>query len=101
MVGAADSAFSPNTAVTLATAATGTANLTATLDTGAFNQTIGGLMASPNTAGSAAAINVGTGKTLTINGAITFGSNLAPTDVSNITGTGGGTLSQSAQAAPS
>ncbi|MDB6119772.1 MAG: outer rane autotransporter barrel domain protein, partial [Verrucomicrobiaceae bacterium] len=91
VLGGADNSF-PLGTLTVANATTGTANLVATLDTGAFNQTIGGLTLSPNTTGSSATVNIATGKTLTVNGSVTIGSNTSTTDVTKANFTGGGNL---------
>lgn len=92
LIGGADNAFSPNSIITVGNSTTGTANLTATLDTGAFNQTIAGLVAATQTAGSSSVINIASGKSLTVNGNMTFGSNTSATDVTNVNFTGGGDL---------
>ncbi len=92
VVGAAENAFPSNGTATVGTALTGSNSLTATLDTGAFNQTLTNLVAAPNTATSAATINIGTGKTLTVNGNMTLGSNTSATDTTNVNFTGGGAL---------
>ncbi|GEP44951.1 autotransporter-associated beta strand repeat-containing protein [Brevifollis gellanilyticus] len=98
LIGGADNAFSPNSIVTVGNTTTGTANLVATLDTGAFNQTIAGLVAATQTVGSSSTINVASGKTLTVNGNVTLGSNTSATDTTNVNFTGGGNLVVSATA---
>jgi autotransporter-associated beta strand protein len=90
-----DNTMSPNSAVIVGNSTT--AALTATLDTtngGALStsQTIGGLQATDNNGTGSASIVVGTGKTLTVNGPVTLGSNVGTTDVTNVNFTGGGSL---------
>jgi autotransporter-associated beta strand protein len=89
VTGSADNTFSPNAAVVLGNATTGA--LTATLEAGAFNQTIGGLVASNPNASGLASIVVGAGKTLTVNGAVTLGANAAAS-ATNVTFSGGGAM---------
>lgn len=92
LLGGATNTFSPNSIVTVGNTATSTGAFTATFDTGAFDQTIAGLAASPNTAAGTSVINIGSGNTLTVTGSVTLGSNTSATDVSTINFTGGGSL---------
>jgi hypothetical protein len=84
--------LSPNSVVTVGT--TTTAALTATLDmsTTATSQTILGLNATNNNATGIASIKIGSGQTLTVNGAVTLGANTSATDTTNVTFSGGGSL---------
>jgi autotransporter-associated beta strand protein len=91
VLGAADGAFPPSAAVTLGNATTGTNSLTATLDTGTFDEKIGSLLVNTTTAASSAQLRVGGGKTLTVNGNFDV---QAPTANSTVTlnASGTGTL---------
>ncbi|MFZ9400617.1 MAG: beta strand repeat-containing protein, partial [Opitutales bacterium] len=89
VTGSAENTFSPNAPVVLGNAATGA--LTATLETGAFNQTIGGLLATNPNASGLASVVVGAGKTLTVKGAVTLGADVA-SSATNVTFSGGGAL---------
>jgi autotransporter-associated beta strand protein len=92
VIGTATNAFPSNGTATVGNATTAANSLTATLDTGAFDQSLSALVASPNAAAGTAVINVATGKTLTVNGNVTLGSNTSATDVTNVNFTGGGNL---------
>jgi autotransporter-associated beta strand protein len=87
VTGSADNTFSPNAPVVLGNATTAT--LTATLDTGAFNQAVGGLQALNTNASGLASVLIGSGKTLTVNGNITLGLDAGVASTSNLTATGG------------
>ncbi|TCO93623.1 autotransporter-associated beta strand protein, partial [Chthoniobacter flavus] len=90
LIAGTDNSFSPNSTVVLSN--TTTAALTATLDATNGNQTIAGLQVTDNNATGGASVIVGSGKTLTVNGNVTIGSNVSSTDVTNASFTGGGSL---------
>ncbi|MBX7211940.1 MAG: autotransporter-associated beta strand repeat-containing protein, partial [Verrucomicrobiaceae bacterium] len=81
-----DNALPVATAVRL-----GNGTTAGTFDLNGFNQTIGSLTSSTNSTTATNIINVPTGKTLTINGAVTLGANV---DVSTtlVNATGGGSI---------
>ena len=95
LTGSADNTLSPNSSVIVGNSTT--AALTSTLDLTAgggtnTNQIIGGLQATDGNATGAASIIIATGKTLTVNGPVTLGSNAGTTDTTNVNFTGGGNL---------
>jgi autotransporter-associated beta strand protein len=98
VTGSADNTFSPNAPVILGNATTGA--LTTTLDTGAFNQTIGGLQAGNTNATGLASVVIGAGKTLQVRGLVQVGVTSATTATTKMTVTGDGTLSVGTASAP-
>ncbi len=82
-----DNALSASSAVVLSNASTNNANL----DLSTVNQSIAGLTASPNNA-AADLVSVGTGKTLTVTGALLVGVDTGVNSTTKLTMNGGGSL---------
>jgi autotransporter-associated beta strand protein len=85
---AGTNSFSPNSTIVVGN----NTAFTSTIDLNGTNQTIGGLTVSSNTA-SANTINVAAGRTLTVNGPVTIGSDIAAgAQATKATFAGGGNL---------
>ena len=70
----------------------GTGTTAGVLDLGAFNQTIASLLAQTNSTTATNQVLIGTGKTLTVTGAVTIGANVAAGATTLLTLTGGGSF---------
>ncbi len=90
--GGAANTFSPSSTVTIGNGATSNGTTTATFDTGAFDQVIGGLNSATESAAGSAILNIPSGKTLSVAGNVVIGSTAALATTTNLTATGGGTL---------